>query len=318
MKRLAATLWLSLIIITVALNPAHTNAPQAPPGEGDNFTFALTADMRYYSGPGEYHTPRYFKGACEALAAQGSGTFMLSPGDIDPPANVNWTITQTLGAAYIWYPVVGNHEAETPQDMNWLQSYDCGSVAPGPSGCPTTTYSFDYRNAHFVVLNEYCDITGNVATEGDISDHLYQWLTADLSAATQDHIFVFGHEPAYPQPDADVGRTRHLSDSLNQYASHRDRFWDLLGAERVAAYICGHTHNYSVVKIDGVWQMDVGHARGMGDTGAPSTFVLIHVDGDIVTFETYRDDAQGGLYTLAHQGFLVGTCIYLPVMMKGG
>lgn len=151
---------------------------------------------------------------------------MVSPGDIDPPANVLWTITQTQGITYTWYPVVGNHElACDPNDdychesysganMDWLNSYDYGPVNPGPIGCPTTTYSFDYQNAHFAMLNEYCDSAGDGVTAGNVPDHLYNWLMNDLDHTTRRHIFVFGHEPAYPQPDEDNGRVRHLGDSL--------------------------------------------------------------------------------------------------------
>jgi len=274
------------------------------------FTFTVTADMRSYSGPG-YDLSQYFRGACEAIASRGRGAFMVSPGDIDPPGDVLWTITSTLGATYKWYPVVGNHElpgggqeSYPGSNMDWLRGYNYGAVNPGPSGCPETTYSFDYANAHFVVLNEYCDTSGDTATSGDVPDHLYNWLVDDLSATDKTHIFVFGHEPAYPQPDADNGRVRHLGDSLDQYQAHRDRFWNLLRNKRVAAYICGHTHGYSAVQIDGVWQLDAGHARGKGDTGARSTSILVNVDANGVTFRAYRDDANGGPYTLAHTGTL--------------
>ncbi len=278
--------------------------------DDDQFTFVVTADMRGYSGPG-YDSSQYFRGACEAIATRGRGAFMVSPGDIDPTSDVRWTITSTLGATYTWYPGVGNHElpgagseSYSGSNMDWLRSCDYGSVNPGPSGCPETTYSFDYQNAHFVMLNEYCDTGGDTARDGDVPDHLYDWLVADLSATDKTHVFVFGHEPAYPQPDADNRRVRHLEDSLDKYPTNRDRFWNLLRDERVVAYVCGHTHNYSAIEIDGVWQLDAGHARGRGDTGARSTFIVINVDANGVTFKTYRDDADGGSYTLAHTGTL--------------
>ncbi len=283
--------------------------------ESEAFTFAIAADMRQYAGA-DYDTPKYFRGAVEAIAAHGSGAFMLSPGDIDPPADVRWTITRTLGSSYIWYPVVGNHEEETLSDMVWLREYDYGLVQPGPSGCPETSYSFDYANAHFAILNEYCNEAGDDKLDGDVSDHLYNWLVADLDATIQEHIFVIGHEPAYPQPDADNGRLRHETDSLNIHADNRDRFWNLLKSEGVIAYICGHTHNYSLVNVGGVWQLDVGHARGLGDTGARSTFSLIHIDGPFITYATYRDDAYGGPYTLMHRGLLEGLPTYLPEVVK--
>lgn len=324
MKHLVRALSI-VLLLTLTLDATHTSAPPSISNNNhraaydsyalNQFTFAVTADMRAYSGPA-YDTPQYFRGACEAIADLGGGAFMVSPGDIDPPAGVRWTITQTLGITTTWYPVVGNHEKETAADMDWLRSYAYGPVNPGPSGCPTTTYSFDYQNAHFVILNEYCDETGDTATDGDVSDHLHGWLAGDLEATEKAHIFVFGHEPAYPWPDADNGRIRHLGDSLDQYPTHRDRFWSLLEQEGVTAYICGHTHNHSAVKIDSVWQLDAGHARGKGDTGARSAFILIHVDGPVVKFETYRDDANGGSYTLTHRGILAGMRFYLPLVMR--
>jgi len=249
---------------------------------------------------------------------------MVSPGDLDPPANVEWTIQQYIGQSYLWYPVVGNHDIEEPENIAWLRAFDRdpnGSDPPnvvndGPPSCPETTYSFDYGNAHLVLLNEYCDAAGDANTDGDVPDVLYDWLVDDLNATDQQHIFVFGHEPAYPQPDADNGRERHLGDSLDGYPANRDRFWNLLQARDVVAYICGHTHNYSVVQVGGVWQLDAGHARGLGDPGAPSTFLVVHVSGDIVTFEAYRDDADGGAYTLAHSGVLAGKRLYLPTVMR--
>jgi hypothetical protein len=290
----------------------------------DGFSFAVTCDMREYSGSGQYDTTQFFRGACEAIATVSDTSFMVSPGDIDPPDDVKWTIEQYLGSNYLWYPVAGNHETETTADMDWLRAYDYdpnGSAPPdivnlGPSSCEETCYSFDYENSHFVVLNQYCDQDGDTSTDGDMVDTIYDWLAEDLSATDQTHIFVFGHEPAYPQPDAHNGRLRHDGDSLNKHPTNRDRFWNLLRDEGVVAYICGHTHNYSAVVIDGVWQLDAGHARGMGDTGARSTFILVHVDGDIVTLETYRDDASGGPYSLVYAGTLTWNRFWLPVIFK--
>jgi hypothetical protein len=288
----------------------------------DRFAFAVTADMRKYSGP-TYHSTQYFRGATEAIANVGSSAFMVSPGDIDPTIDVVWTITSTLGITYTWYPVVGNHELPDQGDepyiganMDWLRAHDYGTVNPGPSGCPETTYSFDYKNSHFVMLNEYCDTGGDTVTDGKIPDHLYNWLITDLDNTDKTHVFVFGHEPAFPQPDADNGRSRHVGDSLDQYPTDRDRFWSLLESKGATAYICGHTHNYSAVKIDNVWQLDVGHARGIGDTGARSTFVIVCVDDASVTFEAHRDDASGGDYTLMHVGVLTGTHQHLPLVIR--
>ncbi|MDY0040622.1 MAG: metallophosphoesterase [Desulforhabdus sp.] len=287
-----------------------------------DFSFSVTSDQRNYTGAGVYNHRDYFLGVVLALRERGAGAFMISPGDIDPPEGTKWTIESLLGADYQWYPVVGNHElpgqgyeSYRGQNLEWLRNYNYDLngvnvppdiVNPGPTGCPETTFSFDFDNAHFVILNEYCDMDGDSATKGDIPDHLFDWLENDLAATKQQHIFVFGHEPALPQPDADNGRERHMSDSLNAYPANRDRFWSLLKRNAVVAYFCGHTHNYSAVQIDGVWQLDSGHARGRADTGAPSTFLVVKVAGGKVHYSAYRDN-HDGIYDyddIVHTGVL--------------
>lgn len=300
--------------------PISKNQAAAQAVEG--FTFAVAADMRYFSGEGEYDTSAYFRGALEAISVIGNVSFLVSPGDLDPASSVYWTITHTLGIDFRWYPVVGNHdlpgngvEEYYGANLNWFHSFNYGTVNPGPSGCPQTTYSVDYMNAHLVMLNVYCDSAGENQTSGDISEHLYSWLEEDLQTNTQPFTFVFGHEPAFPQPDADNGRIRHNTDSLNQFLERRDRFWQLLRRMGVKAYICGHTHNYSATFVMDMWQFDAGHARGWGDPGAPSTFILIHVVSDGVSYQTYRDDANGGAYQLIHAGELEqASSMYLPVI----
>ena len=311
--------WLTLMLLwagaLTACTPLQVRAQVTVPA----FTFAIAADPRFYSGAGQYDTPQYFRGALQALSAAGKAAFLISPGNIDPPAQARWTIDEVLGSSYQWYPLVGNHElpgagqeSAPGANLAWLKAYDTGLVNPGPPGCPTTTYSFDTLNSHFVMLNEFCDAGGDATTNGDISDHLYAWLADDLASHPAAHTFVLGAMPAYPQPDQDTGRVRHETDSLNQHAEHRDRFWNLLHQANVTAYLCGYTHNYSAVRIDGVWQIDVGHASGLGDPGTPSTIILVKVNGAAVNFQAYRDDGQGGAYHLRHSGMLAGWRTLLP------
>ena len=256
-------------------------------------SFSVTADMRDYTGD---HID-YFRNACEQISFGGAGNFMTSPGDIDPPWSTYETIQKYIAPDYTWYPIAGNHETETASDMSWLRDYnENGNTVPnvvnvGPSGCTETTYSFDYDNVHFVVLNQYFDGSSDTGTDGDMVEPLRVWLENDLIDHGKPITFVLGHEPAFPQPDAESGRMRHEGDSLNKYPDNRDAFWNILSAYNVAAYVCGHTHNYSAVEIDGIWQIDAGHARGLADPGAKSTIVMFYVmeQGD-VWYYTYRLD----------------------------
>jgi hypothetical protein len=293
--------YLSLVLLFALL----VGCP-APTPTGPSFTFSLTADMRNFTSETE------FRGALRALADAGAGLFMIAPGDIDPPDAVDAAIQEILGPAFDWYPVVGNHEAETPGDMTWLRAFNPGGttlsriVNPGPTASVETCYSFDEGNAHFAVINEYYHDAVDDDPVGDVSTELLAWLEADLAMATQPVIFVIGHEPAFPRPDmAFPNRVRHVGDSLDQFPAHRDRFWQTLVHHGVKAYLCGHTHNFSLVEVDGVWQIDVGHARGLADIGARSTFLRmsVYATGE-VTWEAWRQSTWMGKYTVRIRGQL--------------
>ncbi|MFH1070701.1 MAG: metallophosphoesterase [Candidatus Glassbacteria bacterium] len=266
------------------------------------FTFVVTCDMREFATP-KYDSPQYFRGVVEAVARAGKGDFMISPGDIDPPRDVKLQIEEALGKDYLWYPTPGNHETETPEDMQWLREYNANGkslphiVRPGPEKGRETTYSFEYGNAHFAMLDQYYDGSSDTGSNGDVSDALYRWLEADLAANTRPIVFVVGHEPIMPMPDLDSGRIRHTDDSLNEHPENDLRFVRLLRRHK-AYYICGHTHSASVACINGVWQIDAGHSRGIGDKGAPSTFLRVHVTQGPPQVEIWRDDGSGTNYTL--------------------
>ncbi len=273
----------------------------APPR---GFHFDLTADMRDCTPP-KHPGPEYFEGVCVAIRELGPGAFMIIPGDLDPPAAVRTTLDAILGPEYVMYPVIGNHELNRPEHMTYLRAYGRGGdtlpgiVRSGPPGAEETCYSFDHQDAHFVVINQYYDGTSDTGTDGDIVPALCDWLAEDLAATDKPYVFVAGHEPTVAVPDLDNGRVRHRGDSLDKYEQNNHRFWSLLRAHDVVAFLCGHTHNASVAKLNGVWQIDCGHARGRGDEGAKSTFVKVYVERNGVRCAIYRDRGEG--YELAYE-----------------
>jgi len=217
------------------------------------------------------------------------GVFHIMPGDFEPPRYTDASLKLQFGEDVVWYPVVGNHEFDKPAYIQWIRNAYFSLphvVNQGPAGCETTTYSWDYGNAHFVALNQYYDGVSDTVKGGDIVDELYYWLEADLEANTKPVIFVFGHEPAYPE-------YRHVSDSLNKYPAHRDRFWKLLNDEKVMAYFCGHTHHYYAKQVDGdwatfTWQVDVGNAGNPTSTEPWQTFIDVTVTETEVIFNTWQ------------------------------
>lgn len=277
--------------------PIGSYQPFDIPAGNISVVFAVASDAQYAGGD----DPNYFRHACERIASGGRGQFIITPGDMVPEEEIQYTIRTYIGPEYLRYPVVGNHELDIwegysePQDMIWLRNFNQnGNTLPnivklGPPGCLETTYSFEAGNAHFIILNEYFDGMSDTGTDGDIHDSLHDWLVDDLNRNQKPVVLVFGHEPAYPQPDEESGRIRHEDDSLNQYPGNRDRFWNILVVFGVKAYICGHTHNYSMVNIQGVWHIEDGHAQGLGDTGSRSTFLMFYVmDEGFIWIHVYR------------------------------
>lgn len=253
---------LALVVAAVGL----AASPAAPEGPEEPLVFIVAADMRNFAADGEWS--KNFSGACEAVKAAGAGSFMISPGDLDvrPPSAVRAMIDRVIGESYPWYPVLGNHDPESPSTMQYLREF--GATVPnvvnrGPKGTEETTYSFDWADAHFVVLNQYYDGVRDWGLEGEMVPELLDWLAADLEATSKQHIFVFGHEPILPMPDMDNGRIRHQGDSLDEHPEQAFTFHRLLLQHDVQAYFCGHTHNTSYAKINGLWQLDPGHARGL-------------------------------------------------------
>jgi hypothetical protein len=260
--------WIAAVVCGLLLAGVSPVAV-ADEGTGDGLVFIVAADMRNFAVDGE--RSKNFSGACEAIKEVGAGAFMISPGDLDvhPPSAGRDMIDEVLGEDYPWYPVLGNHDPESPSTMRYLREYSQtvpNVVNHGPEGCETTTYSFDWADAHFVVLNQYYDGVNDWGLEGDIVPELFEWLDADLAATAKKHIFVFGHEPLIPMPDMDNGRIRHQGDSLDEHPKTAFAFHQLMLKYGVSAYFCGHTHNASYAKINGLWQLDSGHSRGLEET----------------------------------------------------
>ncbi len=181
-----------------------------------------------------------------------------------------------------WFaPTLGNHDVT----YNNGQSFTDVFVNP-PNGTSQNElyYSFDYGNAHFVILNNYFSMN-------TVGSAQYNWLRADLAASNQFWKFVFFHEPAYAsdslqQPHDDAKTVQNLVPLFEQY--------------HVNVVFSGHWHNYermkpllggqvSTLEAGGVvYLVTGGGGAGLIGTGTPpwnprtaakvSTFHLTLVD----------------------------------------
>jgi len=255
------------------------------------FSFDITAGVGKFAGP-DYQSSDYFTGALQAIDAAGRGAFMLGLGDHSPgAADVYQTVRKIMGEDYPWYPVVGGRDLASADDLAWLKSYSRDIILPGasnngPVGGEETSYSFDYNNTHFVVLDQYYIDGSEVGKNGDVSDGLYAWLESDLAANSLPRTFVFGYMPMLPAQDMDNGIGRFDREGLNHSTAHSHRFRTLLCKYGVDGYFCSAFKSASILDLNGVWQVNACHSSGLGSTAAPSTFlrVLVFEDDPVVEF----------------------------------
>lgn len=213
-----------------------------------------------------------------------------------------------------YFVALGNHDVDGTKNITPELQYDYWSNYVGPR-LPTTlvgirnfrwgpsngydyrtSYSFDYKNAHFIVVNQYHGDPAYPTADpiACIRPDLYSWIDQDLAETNMPIRFVFGHEPAWsycsnlggyggefcpighidnldpprrPRIYSTTGDWvepygRHWGDSLDDQScppGSRDQFWAMLSRHKVIAHFTGHTHTYSgrLIKGDGTRRNDI-------------------------------------------------------------
>ena len=238
-----------------------------------DFSFIISSDQRFHTTvpfqTGHYTLPGY-----EAIKKLGQGAFMVVLGDIDPPSATRELMDKVFGKDYPWYVVRGNHDTENPS-MEYIRSLNRGEksfqhvVRKGPAGSEETTYSFDWNDVHFVVLNVFFDGKSDNARTPNIVPELLSWLEDDLKQNKKEHTFVFGHVPLFSVLDMDNGTRRHTGEVLDKFPDNELKFERVLFKYHVTAYVSGHIHCASYTNINGLWLLNDGHIYGYEDTYTP-------------------------------------------------
>lgn len=115
-------------------------------------------------------------------------------------------------------PAMGNHDGI--MYVNFFALPD-----NGPEGLKQSFYSFDYGNAHFVVLNS----TNNT------NEKVKQWLQEDLQNTTKSWKFVIFHHPAYPAFN---------DGKMSICESIQENWVPILEQNGVDVVFVGHQHEY--------------------------------------------------------------------------
>jgi autotransporter-associated beta strand protein len=159
----------------------------------------------------------------------------------------NSTITQaglkvagSSGSGVPIYPIRGNHDTTGSDALsNWF-SYFSTLPQNGPSNASGgggnsevgLTYSFTSENALFLGLDEYRNSAQKINLD---------WVNTTLANSTAQHIFVFGHQPAYQANHSDC-----LDDVSDIRNTSMEKFYNAGGR----LYFAGHDHLTAIGRFD--------------------------------------------------------------------
>jgi predicted phosphodiesterase len=264
---------LAFLLLGLGLSPS---APQAP---ANDFHFSILGDRTGSAAPEIY-------GRIWREIDMLGPAFVINVGDTiqggrDERAESDWQQVLPALERYRRYPlflVPGNHDIWSEHSRRLFEKY-AGRKVP---------YSFDYQNAHFVVLDNSQTTT--------LGDDQHEFLERDLRAhRNRRPKFVFLHKPYWLAP--------------LRLGSGEFRLHQLAREYGVDYVISGHTHNFARMTRDGVTYIIVGSsganlARYLSD---PANFsrgffyhhVWVHVKGTEARFtvkELSGSPGQGRMF----------------------
>jgi len=145
----------------------------------------------------------------------------------------------------------------------------------GPAGEEGLTYSFVYRDAFIVGLDQYAGGQHKVK-QG--------WLNRQLAGNRSPHVFVYGHEPAF--------ETGH-KDNLAFYPEERDAFWNSIESAGAKIYFCGHDHFYNRAIVHGNDGSKIRQIIAGTGGGVLRTWSGVYKDGKRVQGEYHNNNHHG-------------------------
>lgn len=144
---------------------------------------------------------------------------------------------------YPSFPSAGNHDYSnnpwlSPKDVAYLRRFHLPNRAElgGVSSGSEAYYSYDYANAHFVVLESFA-FDSTAKRVFDPNSAQYQWLEADLKANKKEWTIVYFHFPPYTKGTYD-------SDVVPDLIQHRTQLVPLFEKYQVDLVLSGHSHVY--------------------------------------------------------------------------
>jgi 3',5'-cyclic AMP phosphodiesterase CpdA len=224
----------------------------------------------------------------EAILKDGIPDFVVHTGDLVADGNDTslwptfFDIERDLLRQAAFFPALGNHE------RNSRDFYDFFQVT-------TPYYSFDWGNAHFIVLNS--DI-GNAATSKGARDAFWteqtKWLEEDLQGSQKaEYRIVVAHHP----PFSAVSNRQASNPEMRALVPLLEKYHVTLG-------VFGHDHNYQRNLQNGIqYIISGGGGAPLYDVSKPDpatsqkvisveNFVTISVDGKLMKIQAKGLDGK--------------------------
>ena len=208
----------------------------------NDFTFVNVTDTQSKNNLSEGYT--YMRTALEnALKQVSNPAFILHGGDfVESSSLLNQWRNMLNGNEDILMKtplmmVAGNHDSTYKAgEYEQMKHFNVGVDTTNMNSVLGIYYSYDYGNAHFVVLNSNSTGKRTDGTDDDasIDKAQYEWLKADLEANTQEWTFVALHHPLYAPAGKNNDEKPYLQAQLLK----------LFNDNHVDMVIQGHEHLY--------------------------------------------------------------------------
>jgi len=176
----------------------------------------------------------------------------------------------------VFMPALGNHDLNDVGASNWASSVEIKMhLLPrnAPSGQEERYYSFDYGDAHMVVLD---------SNSPAINAQQTAWLAADLAATTRKWKFVFLHHASHSCANGIA--------SFGSNAAVRSNWGPLFEQYGVDVVFEGHDHLYE--RSQEVDEFQIG--GGSGADGLKTIYVMTGAGGK--TLDSAANSDSGGPY----------------------
>lgn len=231
----------------------------------DSFTFFHVSDSQ---GGSERHYDKWSNLVDTAFTMYPDAAFLMHTGDhVDHGDNFKqwkWMFNSAADnlMSSVLMPTAGNHEnhGEYALDDNFILSN-----VPEQDTMTGVYYSFDYNNAHFIVLNSNDD------EDNGISEEQIEWMKADAASSDAEWKFVMLHKAPYSNGSHyDDGEVIELRKTLSKLMPE-------LGIDMV---LQGHDHVY--LRTDAMNNNEVVEVYEMSvDNNGKTYTAKVNPDGTI-------------------------------------